>query len=127
MEDLADAGVDGFEIAGNASVYLTPEKQKEIINLCRKKGLVMVGVTNWHGWGHYCNVWTGFKIKNWAQMNMVSRERAVISALKNHETERFRVIGYPQKEFSTIHYIFEPFVGFYSYFLSLDIWQKRSF
>jgi len=126
MDDLYEAGVDGFEIAGNASVYLTQERQQEIIAFCQKKGLVMVSGTNWHGWRNSCNVWTGIRSEDWKQMDMKSREKYIISSLRDREVNRFRVIGYPQKRTSNIHYIFEPFTGFYFYFLSLDIWQKLS-
>jgi hypothetical protein len=127
MKDLAEAGVDGFEIAGNASIPLTYEKQQEIIALCRDEGLVMLSGTNWHGWRNFCTVWTGFKVEGWAQMSIEERERVVIEALRNRETSRFRVIGYRQRfPASIVHYIFEPFLGFFFYFTSTGIWQILS-
>ena len=119
MEDLYEAGVDGFEIAGNASVPLTPGKQKEIILFCREKGLVMVSGTNWHGWRNFCTVWTGFEAGSWKSLDNEGRERLIINALINREDSKFRVIGYPQKVLSPVHYFFEPFSGLFSYFSSL--------
>ncbi len=125
MKELAEAGADAFEIAGNSSVPLAPELKNEIISLCRKEGLVMVSGSNWHGWQAFCNCWTGFTADGLARMDDASREKAVLNGLQNRETEKFRVIGYRQK-FHPGGYFFEPFTGFLSYFCSLDIWQRFS-
>lgn len=126
IKDLSKAGVDGFEIAGNANVPLTYQTQQELINLCRDKKLVMLSGTNWHGWGNFCNAWTSFNIPNWKQMDMDAREKAVLDALRNRETSRFRVLGYKQQFPVEKNYILEPFTGFLSYFTSLNIWQELS-
>ncbi len=126
MKDLAEAGVDGFEIAGDSSVPLTPEAQREIISVCRGKKLVMLSGTNWHGWRNDCTMWTGFNISNWKQMDIESREKAVIDALRNRETGRFRVLGYRQRFPASTGYVFEPFTGFASYYMSMDMWQQVS-
>ncbi|MCK4244806.1 MAG: hypothetical protein KAX20_04190 [Candidatus Omnitrophica bacterium] len=126
LEDLAKAGVDGFEIAGASSRPLRPELRKEIINLCKKKNLVMVGGSNWHGWGSFCNVWTGFKVDNWERLDKRAREKVILDALRRRENSRFRVIALPKKFYSEYHYIFEPFIGTFSYFCSLNNWQRVS-
>lgn len=127
MKDLSEAGVDAFEIAGNASIPLSQEAQQEIIALCREEGLIMVSGTNWHGWRNFCTVWTGFRAENWGQLDMAGRERAIIDALRNRETGSFRVIGYRQKfPASPVHYVFEPFTGLFSYFTSINKWQQLS-
>ncbi len=127
MEDLADAGADGFEIAGNASVPLTLEKQREIIALCREKGAVPVSGTNWHGWRNFCTVWTGFIVPGWEKMDAGEREREVISALRNREKDRFRVIEYRrQAGTGRANHTFEPFTGSFFYFTSINSVQKLS-
>ena len=122
LEELAKTGVDGFEIAGYSSRPLKPKLKKEIITLCKKKNLVMVGGTNWHGWGSFCNVWTGFRIDNRQKLN----KKAILEALRKREVSRFRVITYPNKFHTKSHYVFEPFIGTFSYLCSLDNWQRIS-
>lgn len=123
--ELAAAGVDGFEIAGNSSVPLSPESREEIIGVCRKEGLAMVSGSNWHGWQNFCNVWTGFEAPGWELMDNASRKQAVLDALQNREAGRFRALEYKRKV-PPGGYFFEPFTGFFFYFRSLDAWQRIS-
>ena len=125
-EELAKANVDGFEIAGYSSRPLKPKLKKEIIALCKKQGLVMVGGTNWHGWGSFCDVWTGFRIDNWQKLNKKARKKTILEALRKREVSRFRVITYPKKFYTKSHYVFEPFIGTFSYLCSLNNWQRIS-
>lgn len=117
MKELADAGVDGFEIAGFASVPLTKHKQQEIIAFCRKEGLPAISGSNWHGWGAPSFLWTGFQTEGWAEMDKFAREDSIIEALRKREAERFRVLGYPQRY--PCNYLFEPFIGPIHYFSTL--------
>lgn len=122
-EELAEAGVDGFEIAGISSVPLTPEKQKKIIEFCRRNGLIMVGGTNWHGWNNLCNIWTSFRVEEWNELNPEDRKKEVLEAIRKRERDRFRVITY------NYHYIpenivIEPFKSMYLYISTLDRIQR---
>ncbi|MBN1445844.1 MAG: hypothetical protein JW957_07030 [Candidatus Omnitrophica bacterium] len=123
--ELAEAGVDGFEIAGNSSVPLSQESREELIGICRREGLVMVSGSNWHGWQNFCNVWTGFEAQGWGQMDNASRKKEVIDALKKREAGRFRALEY-RREVRPGGYFFEPFTGFFFYYRSLDAWQRLS-
>jgi len=126
LEELARAGVDGLEIAGNSSVSLTQERQKELIEFCKRKGIVMISGTNWHGWNNLCNVWTSFKIEGWQEMDTELIKEAVINALRNRETDRFRVITY-YYNYAPKNLIFEPLKVLYLYITSIDRIQKFFF
>ena len=136
LQDLAKAGVDGFEIAGNCSLPLQPELKKEIIALCQKQNLLMVGGSNWHGWGSFCNVWTGFKLHPHLSPPPLrgriekgggrAREKVILDALREKANSHFRVLALPKKSYSKYHYIFEPFMGSFFYFCSLNDWQRVS-
>ncbi len=126
LEELAKTGVDGFEIAGYSSRPLKPKLKKEIITLCKKYNLVMVGGSNWHGWGSFCDVWTGFRMDNRQKLNKKAHKKTILEALRKREVSRFRVITYPKKFYTKSHYIFEPFIGTFSYLCSLDNWQRIS-
>ncbi|MDD3725768.1 MAG: hypothetical protein PHI44_01020, partial [Candidatus Ratteibacteria bacterium] len=123
LDELADAGVDGFEIAGISSVPLSREKQKEIIEFCNDKKRVMVGGTNWHGWNNLCTVWTSFRIENWNELTIEEREKLVIEALRKREVDKFRTITY-HYNYVLQNIILEPFSGTYSYISSLDKTQR---
>ncbi|MCX8081839.1 MAG: glycosyltransferase family 39 protein [bacterium] len=125
LKEIADAGVDGFEVAGISSVPLTYKKQKEIIELCRNRGLVMVGGTNWHGWNNICTVWTSLKTENWNQLSTQERRKAVIAAIRKREGERFRVMTY-YYSYIPEDIIFTPFRWTFSYISSLDKNQRGS-
>jgi len=125
LEELADAGVDGFEIAGISSIPLTIDKQKDLIEFCRKKGLVMVSGTNWHGWNNLCNVWTLFNVDNWNELRMEQRKYIVLEALRKRETDRFRVITY-HYNYASKNFVFEPLKSLYLYIASLDRVQRFS-
>ncbi|MCK9265743.1 hypothetical protein M0P98_02495 [bacterium] len=126
MEDLAEAGVDGFEITGVSSVPLTRETQEKIISFCKLKGLVMVSGTNWHGWKNFCSCWTVYNSPNWDKLDWTTRERMVINDLRNRNSDNFKVIGYSTFLPSTTSQIFEPFTGLFRYFSSLGLCQRFS-
>jgi len=126
LEELALAGIDGLEIAGNSSVPLTQEKQKELIEFCKRNGIVMVSGTNWHGWNNLCNVWTSFRIEGWKEMEPEEIEDAVINGLRNRDIDRFRVITY-QYNYAPKNPIFEPLKILYFYITSIDRLQRFFF
>ncbi len=126
MGDLYEAGVDGFEILGDASVPLTKNMQKEIISFCRQQGLVMLSGTNWHGWRNFCTGWTGFNVDNWKLSDYDARERLIIDALSKRETQKFRVIGYTGFFSFSSDGIWEPFTGLLAYFRDINRWQRLS-
>ncbi|MCM8761809.1 MAG: glycosyltransferase family 39 protein [Candidatus Omnitrophica bacterium] len=123
LEEIAAAGVDGFEIVGISSVPLTREKQRKIIELCRRKKKVMISGTNWHGWNNLCNVWTSFKVDNWNNLAPEERKEIVVEAIRKEEIDRFRVITY-HYNYAPKNIIFTPFTWVYSYISSLDKVQR---
>lgn len=55
---LADAGVDGFEIA-NFGHPAPPEPVDRVLrDVARERGLPLVASSDWHGWGAYFRTWT---------------------------------------------------------------------
>lgn len=57
-ESLAAWGVDGFEIFDTAYRRFSDEERKRLVDFCRERGLMMMGSTDWHGWGALGDVWT---------------------------------------------------------------------
>ncbi|GAI14112.1 unnamed protein product, partial [marine sediment metagenome] len=69
LEKLANSGVDGFEIY--TARALGPERtiQEAIKDICQKNNLVMLGSSNWHGWGSASHIWTSVHIADWPNLS----------------------------------------------------------
>ncbi|MBA7626473.1 hypothetical protein ES703_33923 [subsurface metagenome] len=127
LKDLAEAGVDGFEIY--TARALGPERsiREAIKDVCQENNLIMLGSSNWHGWGSASHIWTSIHIANWPNLNNKEREQALLAALRNREVDLFRVIVYDRIEpQNRIRYFFEPFVEAFYYFSSLNGFQFLS-
>jgi hypothetical protein len=67
LDTLAAAGIDGFEIV-NASPKaneLTRAHQDSVIDLARRTGKFLVGVSDQHGWGATSMVWSLVSLPGW--------------------------------------------------------------
>ncbi len=127
LEELANSGVDGFEIY-TARVLGPEESIREAIkNACRENNLIMLGSSNWHGWGSASHIWTSIHIADWPNLNNRKRGEAILAALRDRKANLFKVIVYDRVEpRNRARYLFEPFVGSFYYFSSLDGFQLLS-
>jgi hypothetical protein len=69
LDSLVDAGLDGFEIV-NASPkanQLTRARRDTVIDLARRTGKFVVGVTDHHGWGATSMVWSLVDVPGWRE------------------------------------------------------------
>jgi hypothetical protein len=67
LDSLVAAGIDGFEIV-NASPKaneLTRARRDTVIDLARRTGSFVVGVTDHHGWGATNMVWSLVEVPGW--------------------------------------------------------------
>jgi hypothetical protein len=67
LDSLVEAGLDGFEIV-NASPKaneLTRARRDTVIDLARRTGKFVVGVSDHHGWGATSMVWSIVEVSNW--------------------------------------------------------------
>ena len=67
LDSLVEAGLDGFEIV-NASPKaneLTRARRDSVIDLARRTGKFVVGVSDHHGWGATSMVWSLVEAFNW--------------------------------------------------------------
>ncbi len=111
LQELVDMGIDGFEIYNCGYRYIKEETRKEIIDICKKNNLLMLGSTDWHGLGYMANVWTVVK-KN--------GDKNIFELLESRPEMRVIVhdVKGPQ---SPIRYIFEPFFAFYYYIVNTEL------
>lgn len=121
LKNLAEAGVDGFEIY--TARALGPERsiREAIKDVCQGNNLIMLGSSNWHGWGSASHIWTSTHIADWPKLNKDEREEAILKALRDRKADQFRVILYNRVEpQNRMRYLFEPFIGSFYYFSSLN-------
>jgi hypothetical protein len=67
LDSLAAAGLDGFEIV-NASPKaneLSRARRDSVIDLARRRGLFVVGVSDHHGWGATSMTWSLVDVPGW--------------------------------------------------------------
>ncbi|MBN1823911.1 MAG: hypothetical protein JW803_06305 [Endomicrobiales bacterium] len=113
-EELADLGIDGFEVYNAGYRNFSELERSSLIRFCRAKNLIAAGSTDWHGWGYYTDVWMLVKPPE--------GEHGIFSALKN--TGETKIVVLKRKEMNNfIRYAFEPFFGMYYYFSGLNFWQ----
>ena len=99
LQEVVDSGIDGFEIYNCGYRYISDLTRNEIIDTCKQNHLLMLGSTDWHGYGYMTNVWS--VIKNDGNKNLVE-------LLK--EKPQVQVIVHNVKGTqSVLRYIFEPF------------------
>jgi hypothetical protein len=70
LDSLVDAGLDGFEIV-NASPKaneLTRARRDTVIDLARRSGKFVVGVSDHHGWGATSMVWSLVPVTDWENL-----------------------------------------------------------
>jgi len=127
LEKLANSEVDGFEIYTARALGPKESIREAIKDVCRKNNLIMLGSSNWHGWGSASHIWTSIHIANWPNLSNKEKEEAILIALRNRKIDLFKVIVYNRVEpQNKTRYLFEPLVGSFYYFSSLNGFQVLS-
>jgi hypothetical protein len=110
-EELAAAGIDGFEIYNAGYRKFSDSDRARLVQFCRERGLMTVGTTDWHGWGRISDVWTVAKTgAGNAPVFEQLRRRAPLQVLVNRAPAPTTML----------RYVFEPWVGLYYYFGGLE-------
>jgi hypothetical protein len=58
VDALAEAGVDGFEIANFGHPDTPPDVREALLRASRTRGIALVASSDWHGWGGFFRTWT---------------------------------------------------------------------
>ena len=115
-DELYKKGIDGFEIYNAGYRNFSAEERARLVQFCRDNHLVMLGNTDWHGWGSMTDVWT-----------VVPGVTPGVGAplmqfLREHRSSRVLVNLQPEAQ-GTLRYFFEPFCGAYYYFSAITVPQ----
>jgi len=115
-QQLYEMGIDGFEVYNAGYRKFSDKERRQMIDFCRERSLLVLGSTDWHGWGYSSNVWTLIeKTGDVSKFNFDS--------LRGHITTKVLVLKRPGEINNTFRYIFEPYFGAYYYFGSLEFEQ----
>ena len=123
-----DMGVDGFEIA-NQATGLTYDRRifKNITEACTSNGLIMNGATDYHGYGSSCYVWNALEIPDWHQMDPVQKRESIMQLLRLRDMSRIRVLLYNDRHtFDRSRVLLSPLYTAVNYFRTLNVLQLLS-
>jgi hypothetical protein len=79
---LMDNGVDGFEIINCGHPGLLPDLRRELLDARRSRGVALVGVTDWHGWGGLTRAWTVIRMPGASSLSHQEIGAAAIAKLR---------------------------------------------
>ncbi len=120
--------VDGFEIA-NQAVGLEYEKRifNNIVEACTSNGLIMNGVTDYHGYGSTCFTWNALDIPDWHAMDNIQKRESILDILRQKDMSKIKVLLYNDRVvFDRSQVLLSPVYTFISYFRTLNFLQLLS-
>jgi hypothetical protein len=100
VEELTDWGAKGVEIVNSAPKGLDfpGEKRRQMVELCRRKGLFMAGATDNHGWSRAPLLWNVMRVPGQAAMGPDELEGAVKETLRREGFTAVRVVERVRRE-----------------------------
>lgn len=118
---LAEAGIDGFEIANSGHPDIADDVRAAILDEARSRGLVLVASTDWHGWGGFARTWTALRVPGAQDMTPAAKARGVINAIRERRAGDITpvVAGYMGPA-SRARALFTPFVELARYAMELS-------
>ncbi|HAH07350.1 MAG TPA: hypothetical protein DCM05_12655 [Elusimicrobia bacterium] len=114
---LADWGAQGVEIVNSAPKGLDfpAGKKREIIELCRRKNLFMVGATDNHGWSRAVLVWNVMRVPGHSAMGPDELEKTVKETLLREGFGAVRVVERVRREpAGVLSLAFDPLLGLWT-------------
>ncbi|MBN1997734.1 hypothetical protein JW935_09290 [candidate division KSB1 bacterium] len=123
VQHYIDCGADGFEIINQAEKRdYDRELFENIKDACIKNDLLLLGSTDYHGYGNVCMTWTAMKIPYWHLLNKESKQDSIMDILRHHRQDRIKVLEYRDRP-QGINLIFGPIIQLFYYVHSLGFFQ----
>jgi hypothetical protein len=121
VEHVANAGMDGFEVANDGHPHTSPNLQAEILAVADAHHLPLVAWTDWHGIGSILRSYTAIRIPNASALSRQQRALAVLDAMRRHDCSNITplVVG-RFGQVSLARMIFAPFTESIRYTLGLS-------
>ncbi len=118
---LADDGVDAFEIANCGHPDLPEALRRQVLSICRSRGLVLLADTDWHGWTGLTRTWNVLRTPGGVVLPRSKRADFVLQKLREHDSADIIPVaaGY-MGEPSPARAVFSPFVETARYAMELS-------
>jgi len=125
IQHYIDYGVDGFEIANQGEgIDYDRHIFRDIVSACQKNLLLMLGDTDYHGYGNACYVWNALKISHWDSLSYSAKKDSIMSILRNRDSRQIQIMTYCDRRFLNRALIMpSPLFNAIDYIRSLNIWQ----
>jgi predicted metal-dependent phosphoesterase TrpH len=121
IEQVAEAGVDGFSVASDGHPEQSFIHRKEVLAVTDKYNLPTVAWTDWHGIGSILRTWTAIRVPNASSLSREQRAAAVLDALRRHDCSNIVPLTVGRiGRVSTARAIFAPFTECIRYALGLS-------
>jgi hypothetical protein len=85
VEQLCDAGMDGFSVASDGHPNASIIHRKEVLAVAEAHHLPVVAWSDWHGISGILRTWTAIRVPNAAELSRQQRASAVLDALRRHD------------------------------------------
>jgi hypothetical protein len=123
-----DCGADGFEVANQAKgISYDRRIFQDIVNNCKSNDLLMIGASDYHGYGSASFVWNAIKISGWHQMSYKQKQDSILDILRDRDQSKIIVLLYRDRQvFARSKVILSPVFTFVAYFRSLNLYQVFS-
>jgi histidinol phosphatase-like PHP family hydrolase len=93
LQPLADAGVDGFEIANFGHPKLPDAMKVALVAVQRSQHVALIAVSDWHGWGGFARTWTLIRPR---ASPSDTRSGQVLEVLRAHDVDAVTPVIYHQ-------------------------------
>lgn len=100
VEQFADWGAKGVEIVNSAPKALDfpAGKRRQVVELCRRKGLFMAGASDNHGFSRAAYAWNVMRVSGQAALGPDALEKAVSETLRREGFSAVRVAARVKRE-----------------------------
>lgn len=89
VAQLAEAGIDAFELVNTGHPDVSLALRKELLRAEKEYGVVMLASTDWHGWGGFSRTWTLINIPGASQLNDEQLAERTVTLLRERRQEAF--------------------------------------
>ncbi len=127
IQHYIDKDVDGFEVANQNDVFYPERIHTDIVQSCQENDLLMIGSSDYHGYGATCFTWNALNIPRWNSMDHIGKTQSIMNIFKEHDQSKIQVLIYrdrspvPPGRLSV-----SPIYVFFNYFRGLTFTQLIS-
>lgn len=125
IQQYIDWDVDGFEIAKQGQeIDYNRNDYQDIVTGCRDYNRLVLGTSDYHGYGSFCYSWTAMTIPGWNKMDYFQKKEAILLMLKKRDQRNIQVLAYSDRPVLSESLLFlSPAIHLINYFRTLNFAQ----